>query len=139
VTFLGLYLWPAIDKRLTKDFEEHHLLQRPRDHPMRTAFGVGVLTFYLVLFIGGGQDVIAQQIDWHIETVTWTLRAMALTLPIATAAISYKVCGDLREEMPLEEFARTGRPPVGPTDLPHGDDSLASGAQGVLTDGVPKK
>ncbi|HEY0521202.1 MAG TPA: cytochrome bc complex cytochrome b subunit, partial [Ilumatobacteraceae bacterium] len=84
-TFLALFLWPWIDKRLTRDRLEHHLLQRPRDHPVRTAFGCAVLAFYLVLFVGGGQDVIAQELDWRIEAVTWTLRGLLLGLPLIVA------------------------------------------------------
>ena len=33
-------------RRFTHDHAEHHLLDRPRDRPVRTAIGVGVLTFY---------------------------------------------------------------------------------------------
>ncbi|MGE0000180.1 MAG: cytochrome bc complex cytochrome b subunit [Ilumatobacteraceae bacterium] len=126
LTFLGLYLWPAIDKRLTRDYREHHLLQRPRDHPVRTSFGAAVLAFFVVLFIGGGQDVIAQQLDWRIEAVTWTLRAMLLGVPIVTAAIAYKLCRDLQRETSLEEFEQSGEPPLGPTELPHGDATVSS-------------
>jgi ubiquinol-cytochrome c reductase cytochrome b subunit len=127
VTFTGLFLWPAIEKRLTHDRREHHLLQRPRDHPVRTSFGVAVLTFYLVLFVGGGQDVIAQQLDWRIEAVTWTLRGLLIGLPLLSGAVAYKLCGDLRRETPLDEFERSGEPPVGPTELPHGDASITPG------------
>ena len=124
VTFAGLYLWPAIDKRLTKDHAEHHLLQRPRDHPVRTAFGVAVLAFYFVLFVGGGQDVIAQQIDWPIESVTWTLRGLLIGLPLVLGALTYKLCRDLTADQSFEEFADGGEEPVGPTELPEGDPTL---------------
>ncbi|HZX53157.1 MAG TPA: cytochrome b N-terminal domain-containing protein, partial [Ilumatobacteraceae bacterium] len=124
LTFVGLFLWPAIDHRLTRDAREHHLLQRPRDHPVRTAFGVAVLSFYTVLFVGGGQDVIAQQLDWRIEAVTWTLRGLLLVLPVTTAAIAYKLCRDLRHEESLEEYVEGVEPPIGPTDLAEGDPNL---------------
>ena len=54
VTFTLLYLWPFLEARFTKDRDEHHLLDRPRDRPVRTAIGVGVLSFYVVLLLAGG-------------------------------------------------------------------------------------
>src|SRR5207248_7053257 len=37
VVFGALYLWPALEKRLSGDRAFHNLLQRPRDNPLRTA------------------------------------------------------------------------------------------------------
>src|SRR5262249_29921489 len=59
LTFMLLYAWPWIEARVTHDHAEHHLLDRPRDRPVRTAIGVGVLAFYVVLLIAGGQDLLA--------------------------------------------------------------------------------
>ena len=52
ITFMLLYLWPFLERRVTHDDAEHNLLDRPSDRPMRTALGVGVLTFYAVLLLG---------------------------------------------------------------------------------------
>ena len=46
ITFMLLYAWPWIEARFTRDYEEHHLLDRPRDRPgpLRTRrVGHGVL------------------------------------------------------------------------------------------------
>ena len=63
ITFGLLYLWPFIEARVTHDRDSHHLLDRPRDRPVRTAIGTGVLAFYIVLFVAGSQDIIAQKLD----------------------------------------------------------------------------
>ena len=42
VIFGALALVPWIERRLTGDDREHHLLDRPRDAPHRTALGVGL-------------------------------------------------------------------------------------------------
>jgi ubiquinol-cytochrome c reductase cytochrome b subunit len=139
VTFAALYLWPAIDARLTGDREEHHLLQRPRDHPVRTSFGVAVLAFYLVLFIGGGQDVIAQQIDVRIDAVTWTLRGLLVVLPLVSAAVAYKMCLDLGREQSFDEFASGGEPPVGPTDPTPDDPTPHDDAPGSVFEGSDRR
>ena len=46
ITFRLLYAWPFLEARFTRDHAEHHLLDRPRDRPVRTATrrrGAGVL------------------------------------------------------------------------------------------------
>ncbi len=134
ITFSMLYAWPAVEKRLTGDWGEHHLLDRPRDHPLRTALGVAVLTFYIVLFVGGSQDVIAQQLGVSIVSVTWVLRIILIVLPLATAAIAYAVCRDLGKELPLAEASEEGEPPVAPAEssvLVGSDDSRGSGEPGT--------
>ena len=60
---------------------EHHLLDRPRDRPVRTAIGVGVLTFYIVLLVAGGQDIIAQEVRAPITRVSTVLQILCVTLP----------------------------------------------------------
>jgi len=47
--FTVLAVYPMIERKLTGDTASHHLLQRPRDVPVRTALGAMGLTFYLVL------------------------------------------------------------------------------------------
>ena len=44
VIFGGLFLVPWIERRLTGDTAEHHLLDRPRDAPGRTATGAAAIT-----------------------------------------------------------------------------------------------
>src|SRR5262249_18156437 len=52
-TFILLYAWPLLESRFTRDRREHHLLDRPRDRPLRTAIGIAALSFYVVLFVAG--------------------------------------------------------------------------------------
>ena len=95
LTFGALMLWPFIERRFTGDGATHHLLDRPRDTRWRTALGAGVLTFYVVLFLAGGQDIYAQKLGVSIAPVTWTLRAALVLLPLAVAAFASKLCSDL--------------------------------------------
>ena len=73
----GLLVVPWIERRFTKDDREHHLLDRPRDAPHRTAAGVAAITFVAVLFLGGSQDVIAGTFDVSIGHVTTILQIAA--------------------------------------------------------------
>ena len=109
ITFGLLYAWPFLEARVTGDREEHHLLDRARDRPVRTAIGAGVLAFYLVLTLAGGQDIIAQKFNLDIETVVWTLRGLLLALPLGIALLAYKVCKDLAGEEVLEHEKEEAR------------------------------
>ena len=69
--------YPFIEARLTKDRAKHHLLQRPRDVPVRTSLGAMALTFCIVLFISGGNDLVAVGVRYLAERhdVGWPRRA----------------------------------------------------------------
>jgi ubiquinol-cytochrome c reductase cytochrome b subunit len=116
LTFTALYAWPFVERRITSDRAETHLLQRPRDHPVRTAIGTGALTFYVALTVGGAQDIIAQKLQVGIESVTDVLRLAVVVLPVLVATFTWKVCRDLAAGQPLDEWAKGGEPPIGPND-----------------------
>jgi len=95
LTFAFLYAWPFLEERFTGDHGEHHLLDRPRDRPLRTAFGVATITFYAVLLAAGGQDIVAQKLGVSIVPVTRTFRVLVLALPGVAAWLAWKLASDL--------------------------------------------
>ena len=115
ITFTVLYLWPWIEERLTKDHAHHHLLDRPRDRPRRTAIGVAVLAFYLVLFLAGGNDVIAARFDLSVNAVTYVFRVLLFVLPVVSAIVTYRLCRELaaRDRIVEEKLALLERTPEG--------------------------
>jgi ubiquinol-cytochrome c reductase cytochrome b subunit len=96
LTFAFLYAWPFLEARLTKDYAEHHLLDRPRDRPVRTGVGVAVLTFYVLLFLAGGNDVLAARFGISVNAITWALRIAVLTLPPLTWLLTWRLCKELQ-------------------------------------------
>jgi ubiquinol-cytochrome c reductase cytochrome b subunit len=118
LTFALLYAWPFIEARVTHDRVEHELLDRPRDRPVRTAIGTGVLTFYVVLFGAGSQDIFAQHLDASIPSVNRGFRVLLFVGPVVVGAITWKWCHDLtrgRTESPtgaVEARAERGRSPI---------------------------
>jgi ubiquinol-cytochrome c reductase cytochrome b subunit len=113
-TFVLLYLWPFIEAKLTGDHDEHHLLDRPRDRPVRTAIGIGVLTFYGMLLVAGGQDIIAQKLGLEIAPLIRLLRILVVAVPLGAALLAWKLCRDLSRGVPLAEAEEEGEPPIGP-------------------------
>ena len=73
--------YPWIEKFATRDNAEHHLLDRPRNVPTRTALGAAFLAFYLVLFIESGNDLIATAFHLSINQVTVALRVGVFVIP----------------------------------------------------------
>ncbi|MHB8191007.1 MAG: cytochrome bc1 complex cytochrome b subunit [Ferrimicrobium sp.] len=89
VTFGLLFAWPWIERRFTKDYAEHNLCDRPRERPRRTALGVGILTFYIVLFLASANDVLANTFQTSLNLVLWTLRIMLFVLPPVAGYVTY--------------------------------------------------
>jgi len=90
-------VYPFIEARVRRDNREHHLLERPRDAPTRTALGAMAVAFYLVLAISGASDVIALTFDVSTNAMTWAGRIGLLLLPPAAYWITRRICLGLQQ------------------------------------------
>jgi ubiquinol-cytochrome c reductase cytochrome b subunit len=93
---LVLVLLPFVEARLTKDRREHHLLQRPRDVPNRTALMAALITFYGLAWAAGGNDIIAVKMHLSINQITYALRVLILLGPIAAFLLTRRWCISLQ-------------------------------------------
>jgi ubiquinol-cytochrome c reductase cytochrome b subunit len=140
--------YPFVEAKMTKDRLPHNLLQRPRDVPVRTSLGVMAITFYMVLFLSGGNDIIAKAFDISLNAMTWGGRILLLVAPPLFYVITYRICIGLQRHdrevlehgvetgivkvLPTGEFIEVHQP-LGPVDE-HGHGQLAyAGTQ------VPKR
>ncbi|WP_343238520.1 ubiquinol-cytochrome c reductase cytochrome b subunit [Streptomyces sp. SID13031] len=80
VTLVALY--PFIEGWITGDKREHHLLDRPRNMPTRTGIGAAFITFYGLLWIAGGNDLVATHFGVSLNNVTWFLRFAVFIGPV---------------------------------------------------------
>jgi ubiquinol-cytochrome c reductase cytochrome b subunit len=112
-------LWPFLEAWVTGDKEEHHLLDRPRDHPTRTAFGIAFVALYLVLFFGGANDILAERFHLSLNSITWAVRIGVFVVPALTYVITRRICLGLqrRDRDKLLHGRETGRI----RRLPHGE------------------
>ncbi|WP_229053555.1 cytochrome bc complex cytochrome b subunit [Aeromicrobium sp. Leaf350] len=92
ILFTSLMLWPFIERWITQDNREHHLLERPRDAPTRTALGVAGMTAYGVGWAAGGNDIIAIQFGLDIYTLTWIFRIGLFVFPVIAFLITRRIC-----------------------------------------------
>jgi ubiquinol-cytochrome c reductase cytochrome b subunit len=95
VTFFVLLFWPLIDSRISGDRRQHQLLQRPRENPVRTAIGAGILTFYAVMFIASSDDLVASFFAVDLNAVVWTFRIVIVVLPWIVGYVVHRICRDL--------------------------------------------
>lgn len=93
--FLILYLWPFLEQRLSGDRDPHHLLQRPRDHPVRTGLGVAGLTFLTLLVMAGSHDLQALLLHVPVDSVATAYRWALLVLPIGAGLAARSICRSL--------------------------------------------
>jgi len=96
LTMLPLF-YPFIEARFTKDRRGHHLLQRPRDVPTRTALGAMAVSFYLVLVLSGANDVIADKFHISLNAMTWAGRIGLLFIPPFAYWVAYRICLGLQQ------------------------------------------
>ncbi len=90
--FTSLALWPFIERWITKDNREHHLLVRPRNAPTRTALGVAGMTAFGVGWAAGGNDIIATQFGLDIYALTWVFRFGFFIFPVIAFLITKRIC-----------------------------------------------
>jgi ubiquinol-cytochrome c reductase cytochrome b subunit len=84
-------VYPFIEAWVTGDKREHHIAERPRNQPTRTAIGAAGVTFYAVLWAGAASDLIATHFRTTIEGVILTLQIMLFVAPIAAFWMAKKI------------------------------------------------
>src|SRR5215210_2526416 len=145
ILFTLLAAYPIIERKLTGDTASHHLLQRPRDVPVRTSLGAMAVAFYVWLIMSGGNDVIADKFDISLNAMTWIGRLGLIIVPPIVYVLTYRICLGLQQHdreviehgietgmirrLPSGEFIEVHQP-LGPVDE-HGHGELAYGGAPV--------
>jgi ubiquinol-cytochrome c reductase cytochrome b subunit len=96
IAFGVITLWPWIERRFTRDRAEHHLLDRPRDVPARTATGLAGLLLFFIPFLAGGNDLLAVLLHVPVETITRILQYSFFIAPVVAWLVTFWVCRSLR-------------------------------------------
>ena len=98
VLFGILAAYPFVEQWVTGDRRIHHLLERPRNAPTRTAFGVAGMTAYGLLWISGGNDVIAIQFGLDFYWITRILRVLVFLGPVIAFIVTRRICIGLQRK-----------------------------------------
>ncbi|GII76047.1 cytochrome bc1 complex cytochrome b subunit [Sphaerisporangium rufum] len=152
----GLALYPFVERWVTGDNSEHHLCDRPRNNPHRTAIGIASITFYGLLWLLGANDWISAKFHISLYQTTIFGRFAIFLGPALAYWITYRICLGLQrndqavlshgvesgviKRLPHGEYIEVHVPPAddiaahvrGKKEIP----AIAAGPDG---DGVPPK
>ncbi|MFB6936337.1 cytochrome bc1 complex cytochrome b subunit [Streptomyces chartreusis] len=116
---LALGLYPFLEAWVTGDRREHHILDRPRNVPVRTGLGAAWLSLYAVLLIGGGNDIVATHLHLSINVITWFVRIAVFVVPVLTYVVTKRICLGLQRRD--RDNVLHGRETGTIKRLPHGE------------------
>ena len=99
VVFLVLVAaYPFIEAWVTGDKREHHMADRPRNAPTRTAIGAAGVTFYAVLWAAASSDLIATHFLVTIEAVITVLQILFFVAPVIAYFVTKRICVGLQKK-----------------------------------------
>jgi ubiquinol-cytochrome c reductase cytochrome b subunit len=91
---IGAY--PFVEAWVTGDTREHHVLDRPRNNPVRTGLGVAFIAEYFVLAMAGVNDILAIKLHLSINAITTTLQVLFFVLPPLAFWVTKRICLSLQ-------------------------------------------
>ncbi|MHC0431083.1 cytochrome bc1 complex cytochrome b subunit [Streptomyces sp. O3] len=115
----AIAVYPFIESWITGDKREHHILDRPRNAPTRTAFGAAWIAAYFIMLIGGGNDLWATHFNLSINSITWFVRIFFIAGPILVFIVTKRICLGLQRRD--REKVLHGRETGVIKRLPHGE------------------
>ncbi|KAA6222359.1 ubiquinol-cytochrome c reductase cytochrome b subunit [Streptomyces albofaciens JCM 4342] len=92
LVLVAIAVYPFVESWVTGDKREHHILDRPRNAPTRTGFGVAWLIAYLVMLVGGGNDLWATHFHLSINSITWFVRIAFFVGPVLGFIVTKRIC-----------------------------------------------
>lgn len=91
-------IYPFVEAWVTGDKREHHILDRPRNAPTRTAIGAAGVTFYAVMWGAASSDLLATHFQLSIEGVIYTMQAALILGPIIAYQVTKRVALALQKK-----------------------------------------
>jgi ubiquinol-cytochrome c reductase cytochrome b subunit len=120
LVFLAIVaVYPFIENWVTGDKREHHVLDRPRNAPTRTAIGAAGVMFYAVLWAGASTDLIATNFKMSLNQVLVSMQIALIVLPFVAFFVTKRICLALQRKD--REIAIHGRESGRIVRLPHGE------------------
>ncbi|WGW13501.1 ubiquinol-cytochrome c reductase cytochrome b subunit [Saxibacter everestensis] len=119
ILFGLMFAYPFIERWITKDNRDHHILDRPRNVPTRTGIGVAGIVWYCVMWAAAAGDVIAVELHLSLNDVTYILRFLFFAGPVFAFWVTKRICLGLQRKD--REIALHGRESGRIVRLPHGE------------------
>lgn len=91
--YFGLLLvYPFVEEWVSQDRAPHHLLDRPRNVPVRTGIGVAGALFYGILWGAASADIVSTEFGVSFELVITVLQLAILAGPPLAFDITRRFC-----------------------------------------------
>lgn len=94
----GAAVWPFVEQWATGDRRIHHIADRPRNAPFRTAVGMAAVAFYGLLWLAGGNDVLADKFHISLYQTTWFFRVAVFVGPVIAYIVTKRICLGLQRK-----------------------------------------
>src|SRR5712691_962794 len=94
----GLAVWPFLEQWITGDRREHHVNDRPRNAPTRTALGMAGVTVYGIMWLEGANDIIASQLSISLYLTTEIARYAIFIGPVVAYWVTKRICLGLQRK-----------------------------------------
>ena len=101
-----LVAFPFLEARLKRDRRAHNLLDRPRQAPTRTAFGVAFLSWVILIFVFGAADRLYVLFGARYETLLTIFRVAIWVVPAILFLLTRRLCRQLQRADRIESERR---------------------------------
>ena len=98
VFLLVVFAYPFFEAWVTGDKREHHIADRPRNAPTRTAIGAAGVMFYAVLWAAASSDIVATHFGLTIESVITFLQVSIFVAPFLSYHVTKRICIALQKK-----------------------------------------
>ncbi|MDR7385694.1 cytochrome b [Promicromonospora iranensis] len=96
--FAVLIVYPYLEAWVDQDRAPHHVLDRPRNVPVRTGIGVAGVLFYGILWGAASADIVSTELSVPFETIITTLQVALLVGPALAFEVTRRVCIGLQRK-----------------------------------------
>jgi ubiquinol-cytochrome c reductase cytochrome b subunit len=102
VVLAVLAAFPWLERWITGDRRAHNVLDRPRDAPGRTAFGLALLAWIGLVFVAGSADRATVLFGLDYERQIEVYRVLVWVVPVLVFLVARRLCRDLGDAERIE-------------------------------------
>ena len=104
VVFTVLLAFPWLERMVTRDRRAHNVLERPRDAPGRTAFGVAFAAWVFLIFVAGSSDRVTVFLGLPYVSQIGFYRVAVWVLPVVLFFVVRRWCRALGAAEAVQEI-----------------------------------
>jgi len=91
-------VYPFLEAWVTGDKREHHILDRPRNAPTRTAIGAAGIVVYAALWAAASSDIMATHFHVSLNAVIHVMQAVLILGPFVAFWVTKRICLALQKK-----------------------------------------